>query len=77
VLTTPKPSVVAAFPLLSYPPSKRPDYRIRTLQLTVHGLRSMYLHVDLKRRKLAGISNGGADQVIPPPGYQPPAPNPD
>jgi hypothetical protein len=76
-LDTPKPSVVATFSGITYPPSRRPDYRIRTLELTVRGLHSLALHVDLKRRKLAGISIGGADEVIPPPGYQPPAPNPD
>ena len=74
-LDTPKPSVVAQFPLVDYPRSKRPAYLIRTLQLTVRGLRAMTLYVDLKRRQLAGISPSEADEVIPPPGYTPPPPS--
>jgi hypothetical protein len=77
VLTTPKPSFVATWPLLSYPKRKRPTYRVQLVQLTVRGLRSVSLHVDLKRRRLAGIAPSSADEVIPPPGYQPPASNPD
>ena len=76
-LDTPKPSVVASFAGITYPPTKRPDYRIRTLELTVRGLRSLTLHVDLKRHRLVGITVRKADEVIPPPGYKPPPPNPD
>jgi hypothetical protein len=68
VLETAKASVVATWPALSYPQGKRPDYRIRLLQQTVRGLRSVSLHVDLKRRKLAGIAPAKADEVTATPG---------
>jgi hypothetical protein len=76
VLETPKPMVVASWPLVDYPRGKRPDYRIRTLELTVRGLRSVTLHVDLKRRRLVGIAPDAADEVIYPPDYRPPPPSP-
>jgi hypothetical protein len=76
VLTMPKPSVVATWPVLSYPKRKRPAYRVQLVHLTVRGLRSVSLYVDLKRRRLAGIAPASADEVIPPPGYQPPPSNP-
>ena len=56
VLNTPKPSSVASWPLVDYPDGKRQAYRIRTMELTVRGLRSMSVLVDLKRRKVAGFS---------------------
>jgi|SRR5687768_8530574 len=76
VLQTPKPLVTANWPLVDYPRGKRPDYRVRTIELTVRGLRSVALHVDLKRRKLVGIAPNEADEVIYPPGYKPPSPSP-
>jgi hypothetical protein len=70
VLVAPKAMVVAKWPLVEYFDDKRRAYRIRTLQLTVRGLRSMSVTVDLKRRKVAGISPRAADEVVYPPGYE-------
>ena len=75
VLDVPKAMVVAKWPLIEYFDDKRLAYRIRTFQLTVRGLRSMSVTVDLKRRKVAGISPRAADEVIYPPGYEPRPPS--
>jgi hypothetical protein len=42
-----------------------------------HGLRSMTVYVDLKRRRVASFSPLDADEVIYPPDYKPPPPKPD
>ena len=77
VLSAPKPSVVADWPLLDYPRDEVPNYRVTTLWLTVSGLRSMTVNVDLKRRTVAGFSPLRADAVVYPPDYKPPPPTPD
>ncbi len=75
VLNTPKATVVAKWPLVEYFDDERLAYRVRTFELTVLGLRVMLVNVDLKRRKVAGISPSQADEVIYPPGYTPRPPS--
>jgi hypothetical protein len=74
-LNTPKATVVAKWPLVEYFDDTRLAYRVRTFQLTVRGLRVMLVNVDLKRRKVAGISPSQADEVTYPPGYTPRPPS--
>jgi hypothetical protein len=74
VLDVPKPEVVAKWPFVGYFDDERLAYKVRTWQLTVRNLRSMSVNVDLKRRKVAGISPRKADEVIYPSGYKPPPP---
>ena len=74
VLGMPESKVVAKWPLVEYFDDERLAYRIRTFQLTVQGLRVMSVNIDLKRRKVAGISPSEADEVDYPPGsYRPPS----
>ena len=73
-LTSPKPSVAAKWPFVDYFDDERSAYRVETWQLTVRGLRTVAVLVDLKRRKVAGLSPRKADEVIYPPGYKPPGP---
>jgi hypothetical protein len=55
--------VEADFKGLSYPRTKRPDYRIHTRHLTVRGLRALSVYVDLKRGTLAGFFPSDADAI--------------
>ena len=73
-LTPAKPSVSAKWPLVAYFDDGRSAYQVETWQLTVRGLRTVSVLVDLKRRKVAGLSPREADEIIYPPGYQPPPP---
>jgi hypothetical protein len=48
---------------------KSPAYLILTAHLTVRGLRSLAVFVDLKRRRVASMQPLKADEVIFPPGW--------
>lgn len=69
VLDKPKPLVIADFTFLDYPDEGKPSYQVTTGHLTVHGLRSMYVNVDLKRGEVAGIAPFKADKLEYPPDW--------
>jgi hypothetical protein len=49
--------------------AKEPTYEVMFGRLTVRGLRSLVVFVDLKRRTVAGMSVGKADDVEFPSGW--------
>jgi hypothetical protein len=63
VLNKPRPLVVADWTFLDYPKAGHPAYLVKTAHLPVHGLRSMFVNVDLKRGEVAGISPFKADKI--------------
>jgi hypothetical protein len=73
VLNEPRRLVVATWPLVEFPrdaeEAKEPTYKVMTAQLTVRGLRSLVVLVDLKRRTVAGMSVLEADEVKYPSGW--------
>jgi hypothetical protein len=72
-LNEPRPSVVTTWPLLEFPENaeeaKQPTYKVMLGRLTVRGLRSLAVLVDLKRRTVAGMSPLEANEVKYPPGW--------
>jgi hypothetical protein len=69
VLERPKPVVVEDWALNESTRGKSPAYLILTAHLTVRGLRSLAVFVDLKRRRVASMQPLKADEVIFPPGW--------
>jgi hypothetical protein len=73
ILGEPRPSVDTTWPLMEFPgdaeEAKEPTYKVMTARLTVRGLRSLVVFVDLKRRTVAGMSVLKADDVKYPSGW--------
>ena len=72
-LSEPRPLVVATWPLLEFPEefeeAEEPTYKVMFGRLTVRGLRSLVVFVDLKRHTVAGMAVEDADDVKYPPGW--------
>ena len=72
-LSDPRPLVVTTWPLMEFPreaeEAQEPTYKVMTARLTVRGLRSLVVFVDLKRRTVAGMSVLKADDVKFPSGW--------
>jgi hypothetical protein len=72
-LSEPRPLVITTWPLMEFPrdseEAKEPTYKVLFGRLTVRGLRSLVVFVDLKRLTVAGMSVLEADDVEFPSGW--------
>ena len=73
ILSEPRPLVIRTWRLVEFPQepdkAKEPTYKVMSGRLTVRGLRSLVVFVDLKRLTVAGMSVLEADDVKFPSGW--------